>query len=69
MTMVPVESSNIKAIGYDQTTKVLRVEFHKSGTYNFHGIEPEKHAALMASDSKGTHFQRHIRHHHDFQKV
>ena len=69
MTMHPVKSSNVKAIGYDATTKKLRVEFHGSGTYEFDNVTPTKHRRLMEAESIGKHFQAHIRHSHDFRKL
>lgn len=69
MTMHPVESSNIKAIGYDSATKTLRVQFTGSGTYDFSDVSPSKHAALMKAKSKGKHFAAHIRHDHDFTRL
>lgn len=69
MTLEPVESSNIEAIGHDPATNTLRVRFRSGGTYDFHHVSVEKHQKLMASESKGKHFQTHIRHHHDFRKV
>lgn len=69
MELTPVESSNIKAIGHDPSTNVLRVQFHSSGTYDFHGVTAEQYQQLMAAESKGQHFQRHIRYHHEFKKL
>jgi hypothetical protein len=69
MTMEPVESSNLKEVGYDPDTQVLRVKFHNGGLYEFDGVSEEKHAALMAADSKGRHFMTHIRHHHEYRRI
>lgn len=70
MTLQPIAgSSNIKAIGYDPSTRKLHVQFHSSGTYEFDDVPPEKHAALVSAQSVGKHFQTHIRYHHDFTKL
>ncbi len=61
MTMQPVESTNVKAIGYDPVSGIMRVEFKSGGSYDYPGTVPEEHAAFMASDSKGKYFHRHIR--------
>lgn len=52
----PVDSSNVRSIGYDPATQELHVEFHSTpGTvYVYSGVPPEKHAALMAAESKGS---------------
>jgi hypothetical protein len=69
MTMEPVESGAIKALGYDPETQTLHVEFKNGGRYEYSGVPAHKHAALMDSDSKGQHFMRHIRYDHEFKKV
>jgi len=61
MKMEPVESSNVKAVGHDPATSTLRVEFHKGGIFDYEGVTSEKHAAFMASASKGSHLHKHIR--------
>lgn len=59
----PVDSSNVRSIGYDPTTQELHVEFHSSPgkVYVYTGVPPEKHAALMAAESKGGELNRSIK--------
>lgn len=64
MTLDPVESSNIKAIGHDPATNVLRVQFRSGATHDYHGVTREQHQALIGADSIGGHFHRHIRQQH-----
>jgi hypothetical protein len=59
--MERVESSNIKAIGYDPATKTLSVEFRSGHSANYSDVSPEQHADFMAAPSKGKHFHKHIR--------
>ena len=59
-TMVPVESSNIESIGYDQPGRTLHVKFKGSGLYKFGGVSEAEHKLLMAAPSKGKHFRQHI---------
>ena len=47
-------SSNIRAIGYDPATQVLRVAFHDGAEYDYQGIGALAYANLMASPSKGA---------------
>ena len=61
MKMERVESSNIKAIGYDDGSKTLRVEFHSGASHDYPDTSPEQHADFMAADSKGKHFHKHFR--------
>jgi len=69
MQMERVESSNVKAIGYDAAAETMRVEFANGGAYDFSGVSAEKHADFLAADSKGKHFHKHIRGAHPSRKV
>ena len=51
--MQPVESQNLKAVGYDPMTRELQVEFKSGGTYVYEGVSQDEHAALMSAPSKG----------------
>lgn len=76
MKLVPVTSSQIKAIGYDPNACTLYIQFHDrtkkngeispAGTYIYDDVPAEVHAALMEADatdgvSLGTHFGKHVR--------
>ena len=61
MKMIPVKSSNLKAVGYDPASKMLHVEFHSGSTFAYPGVEPEQHSAMMESSSIGSHFHTHIK--------
>lgn len=71
ITMTPIESSSqIKAIGYDASTRMLAVTFiHSGSTYHYADVPPEKHAALMAAESKGSHLGKHIKGQHEYKKI
>lgn len=66
--MQKVESAAITAIGYDEPSRTLHIEFKGGGRYTYHGVPPEAHAALMAADSKGGHINAHIKGTYKFQK-
>lgn len=61
--LTPVESSQVKAIGYDAATKTLAVTFTRGpGTeYQYMNVEPALHAAFIGADSIGTFFGQHIK--------
>lgn len=70
MTLHPVESSAIQAIGHDPEKNVLRIAFHHSGhIYDFAGVDKKKHEALLKADSVGKHFALHIQPHHKYTRV
>jgi hypothetical protein len=60
----PVQSSNIAAVGHDPATQTLAVQFKGSEPariYHYHGVTTPDHLAMMAADSVGSHFARHIK--------
>lgn len=38
MNMTPVVSDNVRAVGYDYNTQVLRVRFRSGGLYEYYGV-------------------------------
>lgn len=59
--MTTVDSSNIKAVDYNKDTKVLTIVFNSGSTYDYHETSPEEYLELMAADSLGKHFHKHIK--------
>jgi hypothetical protein len=55
------DSTAIDAVGHDAATDTLHVRFHSGLTYRFRGVTSEEHSRLMAADSMGAHFSRHVR--------
>lgn len=60
MKMIPVKSSNIKAVGYDVPNKTMHIEF-ANGTYQYPGVEAHQFASMMEAPSIGSHFHTHIK--------
>ncbi len=72
--MHPVESSQLKEIGYDPATQRLAIRFHaKKGPgslYHYRDVPPEVFYGLCAADadekqSVGKYFGEHIKPHKD----
>lgn len=59
----PVDSSQVRAIGYDPATQTLACSFvHGAGAiYHYAGVSPETHAAFIAAESIGKFFGQHIK--------
>lgn len=56
-----VKSSNIASVGYDETTRILEVEFHNGGIYQYLNVPPQDYAELIEADSVGKFFHSRIR--------
>ena len=67
--MIAVESSNIAAVGYDETTKKLTVNFKNGSSYIYADVEKEKAQAIVGADSVGKYLNAHIKPHHPFEKA
>lgn len=59
MNFIPVNSSAIRAIGYDGYT--LAVVFHNSGRYDHPGVPESVYRGLMDAFSKGRYYSHYIR--------
>lgn len=69
MTLTPVESSNIQAVGHDPATSELHIRFHSGKIYQFANVSAGQHAEFMAAPSKGQHFHRNFRGRPEHQKL
>ncbi len=61
MKRVPVSSSSLRSVGYDETASVLEVEFLDGGVYEYSNVPAKHHANLMSAKSIGSYFATHIK--------
>jgi hypothetical protein len=61
MEMVPVASSNIAAVGYDESTKMLQVQFNNGRMYRYVGVPNGEFQNLLNASSVGSYFARNIK--------
>lgn len=59
MNMIPVSSSDIASIGYENGT--LHIRFRSGGLYAYFGVPQSVYSDLMNAPSKGQYFHAHIR--------
>ena len=59
LTMIPVDSSVIRAVGYDGST--LTVEFHNGRTYAHPHVPYSLFEGLLNTTSPGSLYNRYIR--------
>ena len=69
MQMQSVVSSDIRAIGYDENSLTLRIEFNSGGVYEYFGVPVSVHSDLMNASSHGKYFHRYIRDKYEFPKL
>lgn len=61
MDRIPVSSSNIRSIGYDEANQILEVEFHHGLVYHYHNVPVTIYQALMSAPSKGQFLNQHVK--------
>lgn len=69
LTMAPVESSQIAAIGYDAGTLTLGITFKQGGHYRYAGVRQEHFDELRQAPSLGRHFDKFIRGRYSYQRI
>lgn len=58
MKRVVVNSSSLRALGYDPEQQVLEVQFSSGALYRYEAVPPEAVQALLEADSLGRHFNQ-----------
>jgi hypothetical protein len=58
---VQVQSTVIASVGYDETTRMLDIEFHSGAVWRYLDVPPEIHRALLDADSKGRFYNANIK--------
>ena len=61
MIRQPVNSSDVRSVGYDEATQTLEIEFHSGGTYQYYAVPLVVYRALMSAPSHGQYFHAHIK--------
>ena len=67
--MVPVESTSIERVGYDEEARELYVQFQRGRMYVYFGVPPEAYAALLEAPSKGRYLNFEIKPYHEYRRV
>ncbi len=58
MKRIALNSSSLRALGYDPDAQVLEVEFSSGARYRYEHVPPEAVQALLEADSLGRHFNQ-----------
>jgi hypothetical protein len=61
MHMPYVNSSAIRFIDYDPTTKILRITFTTGNTYDYFNVPQHIYDGLISASSKGGYYNDYIR--------
>lgn len=62
MELIPVESSNIAAVGYDGSEQIIFIRFKgKEKIYEHHGVPAKVFNELINAQSVGSYYARNIK--------
>jgi hypothetical protein len=69
MERVPVSSSNLISVGYDEASQTLEVEFMRGTIYHYLGVPKMLYESLIAASSVGKFFNANIRDVFPFEQI
>jgi len=65
ITMIPVESSQLAAVGHDAENSTLAILFKRGdgvgNTYYYQNVDAEQFKQFQQAESVGSHFYKHIK--------
>jgi len=69
MERISVSSSNIAAVGYEESSQTLEVEFLNGAIYEYYDVPENIYQDLMAASSIGGYFAQRIKNVHGCSRV
>jgi hypothetical protein len=66
---IPVDSSNLNRVRYEEDRRRLEIEFNDGSVYEFYEVPPAEFDGLLAADSHGSYFYKHIRENYSYNRV
>jgi len=72
MERIPVESSQIKSVGFNEDTLMMDVEFNSGSVYRYFNIDKSVFEEFIAAESVGKYFGANIKIYPDkypFEKI
>ncbi len=64
-----VMSSSLRSVGYDESARILEIEFLSGGVYRYYGVPREAYQELLEAPSKGSYFLEHIRDEYQYARA
>jgi len=69
MNRIPVSSTNVAAVGYDQSTMTLEVEFLNGSEYQYFDVPPAIYQGLIGAESIGSYLAQSIKNNFRYTKL
>jgi hypothetical protein len=70
MERIRIKSSDLRSVGYDESTQILEIEFHHGGIYQYFSVPKKIYEDLIKSiSSHGQFHTRYIKNRYRREKV
>jgi hypothetical protein len=69
MNRVPVSSSNLSSVGYNESKQVLEIEFNGGRVYQYFDVPKRIHKELINAASHGKYFHRNIEDNYSYDQI
>ncbi|HII3686446.1 KTSC domain-containing protein [Pasteurella multocida] len=69
MHHIPVRSSNVLSVAYDENLQILEVKFRSGGTYQYLNVPLSRYTGLMSAWSKGSYIADYIKPYYRYRRV
>ena len=67
--MIPVNSAVIKALGYNEESRVCRVEFSTGRVFDYENMAPDVYAQFSGAASIGRYWHANVKGQYSFREV
>lgn len=61
VVMVPVQSSNVQAVGYDEEHRNIHIELISGECYSYKNVPKKVYEDLLLASSKGSYINRYLK--------
>ena len=69
MNMIPVDSTNLSSVGYDDSTSTLYIRFNRGGLYAYYDVPRNIFTGLLNAYSKGEYHKEHIKNIYRYSRI
>lgn len=69
INMIPVDSSNVESIGYDENEQILYVRFLTGAMYIYKGVSKYEFDGLQSAPSVGSYLHRNIKNNYPYERI
>ena len=67
--MKPVNSSNLRSVGYKPMSETLTIQFHDGRIYEYYHVPQHVYNGLMLAPSKGKYHHRYIKNSYPYKRI